>query len=145
MHGRYTTKSRSGEREHMNEAGQDDWRTPEEKARDIAQARGLRELARKGGLRFEAYLPPALADWVLDLVERGVFADPGEAVFVMLGEQRDLEPHADLRQECLRRSLGAAMEEHDKGLSLEQVRAHFETLASQPRPLAAVWERRNGR
>jgi hypothetical protein len=39
----------------------------------IAQARALREQAGKGGLRFEAYLPPDLAEWLLDLIERGVF------------------------------------------------------------------------
>ena len=66
-----------------------------------AQARALREQARKGGLRFEAYLPPGLADWLLDLIERGVFADPSDAVFIILGEHRDLEPHSDLRLEVL--------------------------------------------
>ena len=38
-------------------------------------ARALREQVRAGGLRFEAYLPPALADWLLDHIERGMFAD----------------------------------------------------------------------
>jgi hypothetical protein len=38
--------------------GTGDWRTMEEKAADIAQAKALREQARTGGLRFEAYLPP---------------------------------------------------------------------------------------
>ena len=68
-----------------------------------AQARALREQARKGGLRFDAYLPPSLAEWLLELIERGIFADPSEAVFVILGEHRDLEPHADLRREALKR------------------------------------------
>jgi hypothetical protein len=44
-----------------------------------------------------------------------VFSDPGEAVFVMLGEDRDLEPHADLREELLRRTLQAAMEDPRPG------------------------------
>ena len=39
--------------------------------------------------------------------KQGVFVDPSEAVFVMLGEQKDLEPHDDLRREILRRSLEA--------------------------------------
>jgi hypothetical protein len=127
----------------MAEATQDDWRTVEEKARDVAQAKALREQARKGGLHFEAYLPPALADWVLDLVERGVFTDPGEAAFVMLGEQMDLEPHADLRQECLKRSLAASARDPGPDLSAEEVEAELKKLASEPRPQAAVWERRN--
>ena len=88
----------------MTEDIQDGWRTAEEKALDIAQARALMSSVAKGGLRFEVYLPSELAVWVLDFVERGVFVDPGEAVFVILGEHRDLEPHADLRQEALRRA-----------------------------------------
>ena len=92
----------------MTEDLQDGWRTAEEKARDLAQATALKEQARKGGLRFEAYLPVGLAEWVLDYVERGVFVDPSEAVFVILGEHKDLEPHADLRQEALKRSIQAA-------------------------------------
>ena len=126
----------------MAEDVQEDWRTAEERVRDIAQAKSLRELASKSGLRFEAYLPPALAEWVLDLVERGVFADPGEAEFVMLGEQRDLEPHADLRQECLKRSLEVATRDPCPGLLPEEVTARLEKLASEPRPQAAVWQRR---
>lgn len=43
------------------------------------QAKALRETARKGGLKFEAYLPPWLAEWMLDMIERGVFTDPSEA------------------------------------------------------------------
>ena len=82
-----------------------DWRMPADRARDIAQAMALQEQARKGGLRFEVFLPPGLAEWVLDFVERGVFVDPSEAVFVILGEHRDLEPHDDLRTEILKRSL----------------------------------------
>jgi hypothetical protein len=35
---------------------------------------------------------------------RGDFFDPSEAAFVLLGEAKDLEPHADLRRELLKRS-----------------------------------------
>jgi hypothetical protein len=73
----------------------------------IAQAGALRAQATKGGLVFAAYLPPRLAEWLLDLIERGEFADPSEAVFVILGEHRELEPHADLRDQFLRRSCQA--------------------------------------
>jgi hypothetical protein len=45
----------------------------------IEQAKALREQARAGGLRFEAYLPPDLAEWLLDQIGRGVFVDPSEA------------------------------------------------------------------
>src|SRR6266853_4439904 len=85
----------------MTEASPD---APDAYLARIAQARALREQAGKGGLRFEAYLPPGLAEWLLDLIERGVFADPSEAVFVLLSQHHDLESHADLRTELLRRS-----------------------------------------
>jgi len=55
-----------------------DWRTREHRERDIAQARALKDQARQGGLRFEVFLPPDLAGWILDLVERGVFVDPAK-------------------------------------------------------------------
>ena len=64
------------------------WGCPEVKAMRIAQARALKEQAGKGGLRFEAYLPPGLAEWLLDLIERGVFADPSEAATVIVVAQR---------------------------------------------------------
>lgn len=116
----------------MTEDLQDDWRTAEEKASDIAQARALMSSARKGGLRFEAYLPSELAAWVLDFVERGVFVDPGEAVFVILDEHRDLEPHADLRQEALRRSLQAALDVPRPAIPLAEVEAQMEKLLAEP-------------
>ncbi len=38
-----------------------------------------------------------------------MFLDPSKAVFVILGEHEELEPHADLRQELLKRSIDAAI------------------------------------
>lgn len=35
----------------------------------IEQARALKEQARDGGLRFEAFLPSSLGVWVLEMVE----------------------------------------------------------------------------
>src|SRR3546814_6849478 len=88
-----------------------------------AQAESLREQARAGGLRFEAYLPPALADWLLEPIERGMFADPSEAVFAIVGNFRDLEPHRDLRDALLRRLLQAAVGDPRPGTPHEQVQA----------------------
>jgi Arc/MetJ-type ribon-helix-helix transcriptional regulator len=116
-----------------------DWRTPEDRERDIAQAQALREQASRGGLRFEAFLPPGLADWILDLVARGVFADPSEALFVLLGEQRELEPHADLRQEILKRSLQAALDDPRPGLPAEEFKARMRAKLKELRPEPAVW------
>jgi antitoxin ParD1/3/4 len=123
------------------EAPPDVWAGPEAKAARIAQARTLREQAGKGGLRFEAYLPPELADWLLDQIERGIFADPSEAVFVILGEHRELEPHADLREELLRRTVQAAMDDPRPSLSGNEVETQLRELADTPLPEAAVWRK----
>lgn len=54
------------------------WQTAEDKERSVAQAKALRKQAAEGG---------------------------SEAIFVLLGEREELEPHIDLRREPLRRSL----------------------------------------
>jgi hypothetical protein len=124
------------------EAGTGDWRTAEEKAADIAQAKALREQAGNGGLRFEAYLPPGLASWVLDMVERGIFTDPSEAVFVILGEHKDLEPHADLRKELLKRIIQAAIDDTRPGISGEAWEKEWKSKLKRPLPAPAQWPRR---
>jgi antitoxin ParD1/3/4 len=108
---------------------------------DVAQGHALKEQAAKGGLRFEAYLPPDLAEWLLDLIERGVFAGPSEAVFVVLGEHRELESHADLREELLRRTVQAAMDDPRPSLSGNEVETQLRELADTPLPEAAVWRK----
>ena len=113
---------------------------PEPTGRALATA--LQEQARAGGLQFEAYLPPGLAEWLLDLIARGVFTDPSEAVFVMLGEQQELEPHADLRQELLRRTIQEALDDSRPGIPHEEVAAKMEALLAGPRPQPALWPRR---
>jgi len=125
----------------MNEDEDDVWPTAEEKAKNIAQAKALREQAKKGGLRFEAYLPSDLAEWLLGLIERGVFVDPSEAVFVILGEHKDLEPHADLRRELLKRTLQAAMDDPRPSISHEEMMERLRKLAEAPRPEPAEWRR----
>src|SRR3546814_10070799 len=62
-----------------------------------AHAASLREQARAGGLRFEAYLPPALADRLLEPIELRMFAAPYGAVFATLGHFRNPQPHPYLR------------------------------------------------
>jgi antitoxin ParD1/3/4 len=108
----------------------------------IEQAKALREQARAGGLRFEAYLPSGLAEWLLDQIERGMFVDPSEAVFAMLTEQRDLEPHTDLREEIIQRSCQAAI--YDPRVTPhEEVVEEMRALAAAPRPAPATWRRRS--
>ncbi len=69
--------------------------------------------------------------------------DPGEAVFVMLQEQQDLEPHKDLREEILRRSLAAADADPSPGLSDEELKEHLDRLLAEPRREPAVWRQRS--
>jgi len=115
------------------------WRTPAQRDNDIAQAKSLRQQAAGGDLSFEVYLPSGLAEWVLDFVERGVFTDPSEAVFVIMGEHRDLEPHSDLRLEIRNRSLDAAMNDPGLRISGEDFLAELEELANKPRRPVAKW------
>ena len=115
--------------------------TPAEAERRVEQARHLKALAREGGLRFSAYLPPGLAEWVLDLVERGVFLDPSEAVFVILSEHRDLAPHADLRRELLRRRVQAAIDDPRPPVAAEEVFAELEETLARGLPEPAEWRK----
>ena len=94
------------------EDGDDDapWETQAAAATRMAQARALRERVATGGLRFEVYLPSDLALWILDMVESGTFTSPDEAVFVLIGQARELDPHHDLRRELFRRRIESARE-----------------------------------
>ena len=103
------------------------------------QAQALRTQAREGGLRFDAYLPSQLADWLLDMIERGIFHDPSEAVFVILGEHRELQPHQDLRDEMFRRSIQAAIDDPLPGTPHEEVMAMMQRLLAEARPEPAQW------
>jgi len=127
----------------MNDAepSPDEWPSAEQKAKNIAQAKALREQAKEGGLRFGAYLPPRLADWLLGLVERGVFTDPGEAAFVIFGQYMELEPHADLRRELLHRSLQSAIDDPRPGIPADEVFRKLKEKLASPREPAAVWEK----
>jgi Arc/MetJ-type ribon-helix-helix transcriptional regulator len=105
-----------------------------------AQASRLREQARAGGLRFEAYLPPDLADWLLGRIEAGRFADPSEAVFAIVGETRDLEPHGDLRGELLRRRLEAAGTDLGAARPADEVFHELQRELAKPLPEPARWQ-----
>src|SRR5690606_22986902 len=105
--------------EAMTDTDAPEWPDPADKAHAVEQAKRLRNQVAEGGLRFEAYLPPSLALWLLDLIEQDTFLDPSEAVFVILGEHKELEPHADLRRELLKRSIEAAADDPRPGISGE--------------------------
>lgn len=121
------------------------WPDPADRAHALEQARQLRDQASKGGLRFEAHLPPSLALWLLDLIEQGQFLDPSEAVFTIFGEHEDLEPHADLRSELLKRKLQAAVEDPRPGISGEELQGWLRELRKEPLPEPAKWKGRSER
>ena len=110
-------------------------------ASDAAQATRLMSQAREGGLRFEAYLPPELAVWLLGLIEQGAFTSPSEAAFVMLGEQHELEPHHDLRQELLSRSLQAAIDDPRPPIPADIAFERLRQRSARSLPEPAKWER----
>jgi antitoxin ParD1/3/4 len=116
-----------------------DLRLRAEFAFNVAQAKALKEVAAKGGLSFEAWLPPQQALWLLGLVESGKYADPHEALFNLLGEAQDLSPHEDLRKELLKRSLEAALMPGDAIPIEDSVPGVREQIiGAQPEP--AVWQ-----
>ena len=114
---------------------------PDDNLAERAQAEALRDQARTGGLRFEAYLPPALADWMLERIERGIFADPSEAVFAIVRTYSELEPHRDLRDELLGRMLGASAAELESARRAGEVFAELRRELGNPRPAPARWEK----
>lgn len=103
------------------------------------QAQIVRAAAAEGGLRFQAYLPPKLALWLLDRIEQGMFIDPSEAAFVLLDEARELEQHSDLRQELLKRRVLSAADDPRPSIPAEEFMAKFETTRKKLRPEPVVW------
>ena len=118
----------------MTDTDAPEWPDPADKAHAVEQAKQLRDQAAKGGLRFEAYLPPSLALWLLDLIEQDTFLDPSEAVFVILGEHKELAPHADLRRELLKRRIQVAADDSRPGISMEEMKALLREKREAPLP-----------
>lgn len=115
------------------------WPTKEIRDWSNQQAQDVRHAASEGGLRFQAYLPPALALWLLDRIEMGMFIDPSEAVSVLLDEARELEPHLDLRQDLLKRRILNAADDPRPVIPADEFIAKFEAMRGKPRPEPAVW------
>ncbi|WP_210385380.1 hypothetical protein [Brucella anthropi] len=129
----------------MTDTDAPEWPDPADKAHAVEQAKRLRNQVAEGGLKFEAYLPPELALWLLDRIEQGKFLDPSEAVFVILGEHEELEPHADLRRELLKRSIEAAADDPRPGISGEELKTLLREKRKSPLPEPARWEKRSRR
>ena len=109
---------------------------PDDNPAERAQAKALREQARAGGLRFEAYLPGSMADWLLAQIERGRFADPSEAVFLIVQNFIEMEPHRDLRDELLRRILDESVRRGLEDVKAGRVRPADEVFDELRRELA---------
>jgi len=131
--------------EAMNDTDAFEWPDPADKAHAVEQAKRLRNQVNEGGLRFEAYLPPSLALWLLDRIEQGQFLDPSEAVFVILGEHEELEPHADLRREMFKRRIQAAADDPRPGISGEEMLKRLREATKESRQEPARWEKRSRR
>ena len=108
----------------------------------IEQANALKMQASTGGLSFETYLTPDLAVWVLDMVEQGIFIDPSEAVFVLMGQAKDIESHEDLKRGLLKRRLEESIEQAENGQSYtpEEVKQHMKDVIKN-RTEPAVWQK----
>ncbi len=113
--------------------------TPD-KNKDIAS---VRRQAAEGGLRFEVYLPPGLAAWVISLVEQEIFHSPSEAVFVAMQSFRELEDHPDVKQALLARILQKGIDslEEGGGIPAEEVMARLRKKMEGPRAEPAVWDK----
>jgi Arc/MetJ-type ribon-helix-helix transcriptional regulator len=96
-----------------------------------------------GGLRFEAYLPPSLASWVIRLVDQGVFHSPSEAVFVAMQTFEELEQHPEVKEALLRAMITQASKtvEKERGIPPEEVMAEIEAMDTRPLAEPAVWDR----
>ena len=131
--------------ETMTDSDAPEWPDPGDRTHAVEQAKRLRNQVNEGGLRFEAYLPPSLALWLLDLIEQGKFLDPSEGVFVILGKHKELEPHADLRRELLKRRIQVAADDSRPGISMEEMKALLREKREAPLPEPARWEKRSRR
>jgi antitoxin ParD1/3/4 len=107
---------------------------------DIAS---VRRQAAEGGLTFEAYLPPSLAEWVIGLIEQEIFHSPAEAVFVAMQSFRELDQHPDVKRELLERTLQnrVASAEEGGGMPAEEVMARLRKGTEGPQAEPAVWDK----
>ena len=82
-----------------------------------------------------------MADWLLAQIERGRFADPSEAVFLIVQNFIEMEPHRDLQDELLRRILQARIDDPRPGIPHDEACARIDRLLAEPRPDPARWEK----
>ena len=76
--------------------------------------------------------------------QQGTFIDPSEAVFVILGEHEELEPHSDLRKELLKRRLQSAIDDPRPDIPTEEIFEKMRAMFDKPLPEPAKWQRQHG-
>lgn len=107
-------------------------------AKSHEQAGSLRQQARLGGLKFEAYLPPNIADWILERVEQGVFRDPAEAIFVYMTQAKDISVTPGLADRIEEAILSERCRKFDseqtKTYTWEEVKAQLESDMGERHP-----------
>lgn len=102
------------------------------------QAKALRLPAGRDGLRFECFLPPELASWVLDKVEGLVFDDPAEAVRTIVSSHVQLCRLERVRQTMMERALARSAGKRFEEETLEEV-AQFLKDADDGKGVPAYW------
>lgn len=117
-----------------------EWASDQHYAVEAAQAAKVRPQAVVGGLRFDSYLTPAEAAWVLDEIERGRFLSPADIVFVAMQAFRELENYPDLKKELLRRKLQEAMDDPRPGIPADEAFERLEReMDEMEKHQPAVW------
>jgi len=114
---------------------------PAARAAASAQAAALAAQAAKGGLRFEVWLEPSTATWMLERIAAGDFIDPVEATNHAFQDMKELSRHPRVRQALLSEMISAALEEPrtDGPVLIEEIMAELEANAGQE---AAAWPAR---
>ena len=110
----------------------------------IEQVQSLKEQAAAGGLRCNAYLTPSVATWILEMVERGEFVDPSQAIHVFLGIAKDLQKHPDIKRDLLRKQLDEGIAQLDRGEATDGpafMKELKERMKNHVRTPAAVWKK----
>lgn len=110
------------------------WVENEETAQQrIDQAQALKPKASRAGLKCEVYLPSDIAVWVLDMVEKGVFIDPSEAIYVFMDQAHDIDDSDDLKTAILKHRVLKGEEDYDNGRIIEgdDLDEFFETLKNE--------------
>ena len=114
----------------------------------IQQAQALRAQAAEHGLRCDAFLVPSMAEWVLDMVERGDFVDPSEAIHTFMLQARELQKYPDIQRDMLNNKLDEGIATAERGelidgrIVMEKMKERIqERLKNHASSDPAVWQK----